>query len=59
MRLGIEKGDRVVGRCRIFITKTCPYNIQRFFPEKKHENFIEKDLIFSIFSLKTYIVGTH
>ena len=35
--------------------ETCPCNI---FSEEKCENFIGKNFIFIIFSLKTYIVGT-
>ena len=36
---------------------TCPYDIQRFFSNAKIS--LEFLFIFSIFSLKTYIVGTH
>ena len=41
------------------LQKTCPSNIQRYFSTAKIENFIRKILIFSIFLLKTLIVGTH
>ena len=34
----------------VFITKTCPCNIQRFFSAVKIENFIRKMLIFFLFS---------
>ena len=37
----------------VFITKTCPCNIQRFFSAVKLENFMRKNVIFLIFLLKT------
>ena len=40
------------------ITKTRPCNIQRFFSSIKIKNFTRKVLIFLIYLLKTYIVGT-
>ena len=40
----------------LYLTKTCPYNIERFFSAVKVENFIGKKLIFLIFLLKTLIV---
>ena len=40
------------------ITKTRPCNIQRFFSVVKIEKFTRKNLIFLMFSLKTYTVGT-
>ena len=43
----------------VIITKTCPCNIQRNFSVLKIENFIGKNLILTIFLLKTSIVGTH
>ena len=41
-----------------FITKTCPFDIKRFFLPVKIEKFIGKILIFLIVLLKTLIVGT-
>ena len=43
----------------IFITKTIPCNIQRFFMAVKNEFFLdEKKMTIFLFLLKTYIVGT-
>ena len=40
-------------RMLIFITKTCPCSIHRFFSAVKIENVIRKILIYLIFLLKT------
>ena len=44
--------------CCSYITKTCPYNIQRIFSAVKIKNFIRKMLMFLTFLLKTLIMET-